>query len=69
MAYGLNTLMTLLLIVPAMQRNNYTGPSLHSFHIWSDEFMLCAKPKVYVTMVKNQAMSGNRGKLPKSGFI
>ena len=31
------------------QRNNYTGTgsSLHVFHIWSNDVMLCAKPKAY----------------------
>ena len=30
------------------------GPSLHGFHVWSDDVMLCAKPKT-LTMLGNQA--------------
>ena len=34
----------------ATQRNTYTGPSLLAFHIWYNDVMLCAKPKVYATV-------------------
>ena len=37
-------------------RNNYTGSSLHGFHIWSDDAMLCAKPKAFANVEGNQAM-------------
>ena len=48
MALWLNTLTALL---HAVRRNTYTGPSLYGFHIWSHVIMLCAKPKVFVTVV------------------
>ena len=38
------------------QRNNYTGPSIYGFHIWSDDVMLCAKPMVL-------AVAGNQAKV------
>ena len=38
----------------AMQRNTHTGPSLHGFHIWSDDVILCARPKT-LPMAENQA--------------
>ena len=31
----------------AARWNNYTGPSLFGFHIWSDDSILCAKAKAY----------------------
>ena len=50
-SYGLNALTT----PPqdGVQRNNYTGPSLYGFHVWSDATMLCAKPDLVVAV--NQA--------------
>ena len=38
-----------------MQRNNYTGPSLHHYMASICGPMLCANPKIYVTVPGNQA--------------
>ena len=45
-------------VVQAAQRNTYTGLSLCGVHIWSDDVMLCANPKVYATVAGNQANLG-----------
>ena len=34
-------------VVHAVRRNNYIDPSLHGFHMWSDDVRLCAKAKAY----------------------
>ena len=41
-------------VVHATWRNSYTGPSVHGFQIWSDDVMLCAKPKG-LAVARNQS--------------
>ena len=56
-------------LVPAVWRNNYTGPSLCSFPAWSDHVMLCAKPKVYATVAENQATAKPHFVIPTHGSL
>ena len=40
-----------------LERNTYTGASLHGFHIWSDDAVLGVKSKVFAVVVGNEAKS------------
>ena len=47
MAYGRNAFIKCRRVTYTAWRDNHTSPSLHGFHIWSDDVMLCAKRNVY----------------------
>ena len=55
MAYRLNTCIVHCRVAAhAAWRDTYTGASLHGFRIWSNDVLLCAKPKA-VAVAGNQA--------------
>ena len=58
MCYTLNALMAyeIFRVVHATWRNIYTGPSLHGFHVWSDDVMFCVNSKAYIIVMGTHAM-------------